>query len=42
MDTKSNTPSADRIYAVIARILERRYSVKIEYSLMNKSKEAMP
>jgi hypothetical protein len=37
----SNTPSADRIYAVVARILERRYGVKIEYTLENK-KEAMP
>lgn len=42
MDTKSNTPSADRIYAVVARILERRYGVRIEYTLVNKSKEAMP
>ena len=42
MDTITKTPSPDRIYAVIATILERRYSVKIEYSLMNKSKEAMP
>ena len=33
MDTISKTPSPDRIYAVVARILERRYSVKIEYTL---------
>ena len=39
MDTISKTPSPDRIYAVITRILERRYGVKIEYTLINK-KEA--
>ena len=42
MNTKSNIPSADRIYAVVARILERRYGVRIEYTLTTKSKEAMP
>jgi hypothetical protein len=27
------TPNPERIYAVVASILERRYSVKIEYTL---------
>ena len=38
MDTISKTPNPDRIYAVIARILERRYGVKIEYTV--EAKEA--
>lgn len=28
------TPSPERIYAVVASILERRYSVKIEYEIV--------
>lgn len=27
------TPNPDRVYAVIASILERRYTVKIEYTV---------
>ena len=27
------TPNPDRIYAVVASILERRYNVKIEYTV---------
>lgn len=42
MDTISKTPSPDRIYAVITRILERRYGVKIEYTLVPKEKEEKP
>lgn len=30
------TPNPDRVYAVIASILERRYNVKIEYELVPK------
>lgn len=30
------TPNPDRIYAVVASILERRYNVKIEYTLTPK------
>lgn len=28
------TPNPDRIYAVVAAILERRYAVKIEYTIL--------
>ena len=31
-----NKPNPDRIYAVIAQILERRHGVKIEYALTSK------
>ncbi len=31
-----NTPNPERVYAVIASILERRYNVKIEYTLLKK------
>jgi len=41
VNTSRKTPSPDRIYAVITQILERRYGVKIEYTLTTKSKEAM-
>ena len=27
------TPNPDRVYAVLASILERRYNVKIEYTV---------
>lgn len=30
------TPNPDRVYAVIASILERRYNVKIEYAIETK------
>ena len=30
------TPNPERVYAVIASILERRYDIKIEYTLENK------
>ena len=30
------TPNPERIYAVVASILERRYNVKIEYELKRK------
>ena len=30
------TPNPDRVYAVIASILERRYEVKIEYVVETK------
>lgn len=33
------TPNPERIYAVVASILERRYNVKIEYTI-EKAKEA--
>ena len=34
---KSNTtPNPDRVYAVIASILERRYGVRIEYTITAK------
>lgn len=33
------TPNPERIYAVVASILERRYNVKIEYTI-EKVKEA--
>lgn len=37
---KSNTtPNPDRVYAVIAAILERRYGVRIEYTVSQKLKE---
>ena len=26
-----NTPNPDRVYAVLASILERRYNIKIDY-----------
>ncbi len=39
MNTITKTPNPDRVYAVIARILERRYGVKIEYTLVPKAKE---
>lgn len=29
------TPNPERVYAVIASILERRYDVKIEYTISN-------
>jgi hypothetical protein len=29
-------PNPDRIYSTIAAILERRYNVRIEYTLVNK------
>ena len=35
----TKTPNPERIFAVVASILERRYSVKIEYTL-EKAKEA--
>ncbi len=31
-----NGPSPERIYAVIASILERRYNVQIEYTVTKK------
>ena len=31
-----NTPNPERVYAVIASILERRHNVKIEYELVPK------
>lgn len=36
----TKTPNPERIFAVVASILERRYSVKIEYTLIPKAKEA--
>ena len=30
-----NKPNPDRIFAVVASILERRYDVKIEYTMTN-------
>ena len=30
------TPNPERVYAVIASILERRYNVKIEYTIQKK------
>lgn len=33
MDTITSTPNPDRVYAVIVSILERRYGVKIEYTI---------
>lgn len=30
-----NSPNPDRIYAVVASILERRYNIKIEYTTTN-------
>ena len=39
MDTITKTPNPDRVFAVISRILERRYGVKIEYTILN-AKEA--
>ena len=32
----TKTPNPDRIYAVIATILQRRYDVKIEYTIDKK------
>lgn len=32
------TPNPERIYAVIASILERRYDVKIDYVVLEKPK----
>lgn len=32
----TSTPNPDRIYAAIAKILERRHDVKIEYKLLPK------
>ena len=34
------TPNPDRVYAVVASILERRYRVKIEYTTTNKEGES--
>jgi hypothetical protein len=31
-----NTPNPERIYAVVASILERRYNVNIEYTIKPK------
>lgn len=39
MCTITKTPNPDRVYAVITQILERRYGVKIEYTLEPKAKE---
>ena len=33
--TITKRPSADRIFAVINTILERRYDVKIEYTILH-------
>lgn len=33
-----NTPNPDRVYAVLASILERRYNVKIDYEVVVKPK----
>lgn len=33
------TPNPDRVYAVIASILERRYNVKIEYVIETKGEK---
>lgn len=33
----TTTPNPDRVYAAIAKILERRHSVKIQYTLKPKS-----
>lgn len=30
-----NQPNPDRIYAVVAAILERRHNIKIEYEILN-------
>ena len=35
-----NTPNPERIYAVIASILERRYNVQIEYTVTNEQRGA--
>lgn len=33
-----NTPNPDRVYAVLASILERRYNIKIDYEVVVKPK----
>lgn len=33
----SNTPNPDRVYAALAKILERRHGVKITYKLLPKN-----
>lgn len=38
----SKTPNPDRIYAVIAKILERRHNVAINYTIIKKEKELCP
>lgn len=35
----TNKPNPERIYATLAKILERKYGVKITYKLYQKSKE---
>ena len=35
----ADTPNPERIYAALASILERRYSVKITYTLVKKEGE---
>ncbi len=40
MSTTTNLPNPERIYEVIVAILERRYGVKIEYTLERVKKEA--
>ena len=39
MSTITNLPNPERIYEVIVAILERRYNVKIEYTLEKVKKE---
>lgn len=34
-------PSPDRVYAVVASILERRYHVKIEYTTNKKRRRSL-
>lgn len=29
-----NTPNPDRVYAVLASILERRYNIKLDYEVV--------
>ncbi len=36
MEKTSKAPNPDRVYAVIASILQRRYDVKIEYTVSPK------
>ena len=36
MKNSNKTPNPDRVYAVINTILQRRYGVKIEYTLQPK------
>ena len=38
MKTTKN-PNPERVYEVIAKILERRYDVKIEYALIPKNQK---